>query len=91
MRGIDALDRSVPVAWVAAIVTAGAAWQVLSLFKAGPAELTVVIPLFTPGLIFVPVAIEVRQDLIVADKGQRAWGALLARLLPQAYRGIGVS
>jgi predicted N-formylglutamate amidohydrolase len=32
------------------------------------------------------VAIEIRQDLISDDKGQRAWGALLARLLPQAYQ-----
>ena len=31
------------------------------------------------------VAIEIRQDLIVDDKGQRAWSARLARLLPQAY------
>ena len=34
------------------------------------------------------VAIEVRQDLIADDSGQRAWGALLARLLPQAYREL---
>jgi predicted N-formylglutamate amidohydrolase len=32
------------------------------------------------------VAIEIRQDLITDDEGQRAWAALLARLLPQAYR-----
>jgi predicted N-formylglutamate amidohydrolase len=31
------------------------------------------------------VGIEVRQDLIADDKGQRAWGPLLARLLAQAY------
>ena len=35
------------------------------------------------------VAIEIRQDLIADDKGQRAWGALLARLLPQAYQELG--
>jgi predicted N-formylglutamate amidohydrolase len=34
------------------------------------------------------VAIEIRQDLIADDKGQREWGALLARLLPQAYRDL---
>jgi len=34
------------------------------------------------------VAIEIRQDLIADDKGQRAWGALLARLLPQAYQDL---
>jgi predicted N-formylglutamate amidohydrolase len=34
------------------------------------------------------VAIEVRQDLIADDKGQRAWGGLLGRLLPQAYRQL---
>ena len=34
------------------------------------------------------VAIELRQDLIADDKGQRAWGGLLARLLPQAYRQL---
>ena len=34
------------------------------------------------------VAIEIRQDLIDDDKGQRAWAAMLARLLPQAYREL---
>lgn len=34
------------------------------------------------------VAIEVRQDLIADDKGQRAWGDLLARLLWQAYEEL---
>jgi predicted N-formylglutamate amidohydrolase len=34
------------------------------------------------------VAIEVRQDLIADDKRQRAWGPLLARLLPQAYQEL---
>jgi predicted N-formylglutamate amidohydrolase len=34
------------------------------------------------------VAIEIRQDLIAEDAGQRAWGVLLVRLLPQAYRGL---
>ena len=34
------------------------------------------------------VAIEVRQDLIVGDEGQRAWGVLLARLLPQVYQEL---
>ena len=34
------------------------------------------------------IAIEIRQDLIADNKGQRAWGALLARLLPQAYQEL---
>jgi predicted N-formylglutamate amidohydrolase len=34
------------------------------------------------------VAIEVRQDLIADSVGQQAWGTLLARLLPQAYREL---
>jgi predicted N-formylglutamate amidohydrolase len=34
------------------------------------------------------VAIEVRQDLIVDDPGQRAWSALLARLLSRAYQEL---
>jgi predicted N-formylglutamate amidohydrolase len=34
------------------------------------------------------VAIEVRQDLIAGGKGQRAWGALLARLLARAYQEL---
>jgi predicted N-formylglutamate amidohydrolase len=34
------------------------------------------------------VAIEVRQDLIADNMGQQAWGVLLARLLPQAYREL---
>jgi predicted N-formylglutamate amidohydrolase len=33
-------------------------------------------------------AIEIRQDLIADDDGQREWGARLARLLPLAYRGL---
>jgi predicted N-formylglutamate amidohydrolase len=34
------------------------------------------------------VAIEIRQDLIAQEAGQHTWAALLARLLPQAYRGF---
>ena len=34
------------------------------------------------------VEVEIRQDLIAGDSGQRAWGALLARLLPQAYQEL---
>ena len=34
------------------------------------------------------VAIEIRQDLIDNANGQRAWGALLARLLPRAYQDL---
>ena len=30
--------------------------------------------------------LEIRQDLIAGSAGQRAWAALLARLLPEAYR-----
>jgi predicted N-formylglutamate amidohydrolase len=37
------------------------------------------------------VAIEVRDDLIADDKGQRAWGPLLARLLPQVYQELVVA
>jgi predicted N-formylglutamate amidohydrolase len=36
------------------------------------------------------VAIEVRQDLIADDKGQRAWGPLLACLLAQAYQQLAI-
>jgi predicted N-formylglutamate amidohydrolase len=34
------------------------------------------------------VAIEVRQDQIIDDLGQRAWSALLARLLSRAYQEL---
>jgi len=34
------------------------------------------------------VLIEIRQDLIGDENGQRAWSALLARLMPQAYRDV---
>ena len=34
------------------------------------------------------VAIEVRQDLIIDDAGQRTWSALLARLLSHAYQDL---
>lgn len=34
------------------------------------------------------VEIEIRQDLIADESGQREWGARLARLLPRAYRTL---
>jgi predicted N-formylglutamate amidohydrolase len=34
------------------------------------------------------VAVEIRQDLISAEDGQRAWAERLARLLPLAYRDL---
>jgi len=34
------------------------------------------------------VALEVRQDLVTDEEGQRDWAALLARLLPQAYERL---
>jgi predicted N-formylglutamate amidohydrolase len=34
------------------------------------------------------VAIEIRQDLIADQAGQRWWAKLLARLLPQAYQRV---
>jgi predicted N-formylglutamate amidohydrolase len=34
------------------------------------------------------VAIEIRQDLIADEAGQRTWAALFARLLPQAYQRL---
>jgi predicted N-formylglutamate amidohydrolase len=34
------------------------------------------------------IEIEIRQDLIADTSGQRAWGALLARILPQAYQEL---
>jgi predicted N-formylglutamate amidohydrolase len=34
------------------------------------------------------VAIEIRQDLITDDVGQRTWAALFARLLPRAYQQL---
>ena len=38
---------------------------------------------------FIPHAlIEIRQDLIAEEKGQRAWAKRLARVLPEAYGGL---
>jgi predicted N-formylglutamate amidohydrolase len=37
------------------------------------------------------VEIEIRQDLIADDSGQRVWGARLARLLPEAYQALAVA
>jgi len=34
------------------------------------------------------VALEIRQDLITAEAGQRTWAALFARALPQAYQRL---
>jgi predicted N-formylglutamate amidohydrolase len=34
------------------------------------------------------VLIEIRQDLIAEENGQRAWASRLARLLPVAYQGL---
>ena len=35
------------------------------------------------------VAIEIRQDLIADEAGQRMWAALFVRLLPKAYQWLG--
>ncbi|MGA9319471.1 MAG: N-formylglutamate amidohydrolase, partial [Xanthobacteraceae bacterium] len=35
--------------------------------------------------------IEIRQDLIADDSGQRKWAGILARLLPQAYADLTAS
>jgi predicted N-formylglutamate amidohydrolase len=32
--------------------------------------------------------IEIRQDLIADEKGERQWAQLLARLLPEAYASL---
>ena len=32
--------------------------------------------------------IEIRQDLIADERGQKEWATLLARMLPQACRGL---
>jgi predicted N-formylglutamate amidohydrolase len=34
------------------------------------------------------VALEIRQDLVTAEAGQRKWAALFVRLLPQAYERL---
>ena len=34
------------------------------------------------------VEVEIRQDLIADENGQRRWGALFARLLPQAFHAL---
>jgi hypothetical protein len=34
------------------------------------------------------VAIEIRQDLITDESGQRMWTALFVRLLPKAYQRL---
>jgi predicted N-formylglutamate amidohydrolase len=34
------------------------------------------------------VAIEIRQDLVADEAGQRRWACLFAQLLPQAYQGL---
>jgi predicted N-formylglutamate amidohydrolase len=46
------------------------------------------IPVHGEGRQLPHVAIEIRQDLIAEEPGQRTWAALLARLLPQAYRRL---
>jgi predicted N-formylglutamate amidohydrolase len=35
--------------------------------------------------------VEIRQDLIADDNGQRAWAQMLARLLPRAYAEVATS
>ncbi|HXR36239.1 MAG TPA: N-formylglutamate amidohydrolase [Candidatus Binataceae bacterium] len=37
------------------------------------------------------VLIEIRQDLVADEAGQRRWAGLLARLLPQAYQRLSVN
>jgi predicted N-formylglutamate amidohydrolase len=36
------------------------------------------------------VLIEIRQDLIADENGQRAWALRLGRLLPLAYERLGL-
>jgi predicted N-formylglutamate amidohydrolase len=33
--------------------------------------------------------VEIRQDLLADEKGQREWAQRLARIVPEAYRGLG--
>ncbi len=47
------------------------------------------IPVHGEGRGLAHVAIEIRQDLIAEDAGQRDWSARLARLLPQAWTAPG--
>ena len=54
-------DRNAPTAWIVATMAVVAAWAAFSTFKSGPAEWTVVVPLFAPGAVFVPVAVEIRR------------------------------
>ena len=53
-----------------------------------PDALDYTIPVHGEGRGLHHVAIEVRQDLIDDDKGRRAWGRLLARLLPHAHQAL---
>jgi hypothetical protein len=54
-------DRNAPIAWIVAAMSVVAAWAAFGTFKSGSAEWTVVVPLFAPGAVFVPVAVEVRS------------------------------
>jgi len=84
MRGSGGADATVPAAWLAAVAAAAVAWFLLSGFKSGPAELTVVVPLFTPGAIFVPAAIEARKRF-----GGQALAALTAAAVAVAAFAAG--
>lgn len=46
------------------------------------------VPVHGLGRGLIHTAIEIRQDLIAAPEGQRAWGARLARLLPRALGAV---
>ena len=53
-----------------------------------PDALDYTIPVHGEGRGLHHVAIEVRQDLIDDTKGQRAWGRVLACLLPHAHQAL---
>jgi hypothetical protein len=91
MESTAPADRDAPIAWIVAGMSVVAAWAAFSLFKSDSAELTVVVPLWVPGALFVPVAVEIgRRFGGPALAGFAAAAAVAAALIagPSLLRGM---
>ena len=81
MENTAPADRTALIAWIVAGMSVIAVWQALSLFKSESAEWTVAIPLFAPGIVFVPAAVEIgRRFGVPALAGFTAVGVVAATL-----------
>jgi len=91
MEKTTAADRNAPIARIVAGMSVVTAWAAFGVFKSDSAELTVVVPLWAPGALFVPVAVEIgRRFGGAAHAGFAAAAAVAASVIagPSLLRGM---